>query len=237
MSMNLDYTIFSVEDDSEIAEVINLSLKSQGFNVFSFGSGEEFLGAIKLKKPNMVLLDLMLPGVQGIDVLKKLKSDPDFRDVVIVIVSAKSMVQDRIEGLDLGADDYIPKPFDINELISRINAHYRRHIQSNIKETSNAIVIGERSLDTDNKVVRYQGKLVDLTPSEYKVAEMLFVGRGKVVNKNDIAVEIYGETTDADRLKKQYRTIDMHIKAIREKLGDTEKNFIKTVFNAGYRID
>lgn len=235
--MNLDYTIFSVEDDSEIADVIRLALKGQGFDVFSFGSGEEFLGAIKLKKPNMVLLDLMLPGIQGIEVLKKTREDSELSDVVVIIISAKSMVQDRIEGLDLGADDYIPKPFDINELISRINAHYRRHIKSNINTSDNVISIGLRSLDVGNRVVRYDGKIVDLTPSEYKVAEMLFIGRGKAVSKNDIALAIYGENQDPERLKKQHRTIDMHIKSIREKLFDVNKDFIKTVFNVGYTID
>ena len=237
ISMNLGYTIFSVEDDTEIAEVISLSLQGQGFDVYTFESGEEFLGAVKLKKPNMVLLDLMLPGIQGMEVLKKIRADQSLKDVVVVIISAKSMVSDKIDGLDSGADDYIAKPFDINELVSRINAHYRRHIKSHMESGYSLITIGERSLDFDNKTVHYRGKLVDLTPSEYKVAEMLFIGRGKIVNKGDIALAIYGETSDPDKQRREYRTIDMHIKAIREKIGDTDRTFIKTVFNTGYRIE
>jgi DNA-binding response OmpR family regulator len=231
-----DYTIYSVEDDTEIADIISLALRGQGFDVSIFGTGEEFFDALKQKKPNMVLLDMMLPGIQGRDVLKELRSNPKNADIVVVIVSAKSMVSDKIDGLDLGADDYIAKPFDINEFVSRINAHYRRHIQTE-HEATKTLKIEPYIIDYDNKTIRKNNVLIEITPSEYEIAELLFLHHGSVVSKNEISEKLYGKTEDPEKAKKQFRTIDMHVKDLRQKLGDVDKRFIQTIFGNGYQID
>lgn len=232
-----NYTIYSVEDDNEIADIISLALKGQGFDISVFGDGETFLKAVSQKKPNMVLLDMMLPTIQGRDILKLLRSDPSNQDIVIIIVSAKSMVSDKIDGLNLGADDYIAKPFDINEFISRINAHARRHLQSETAKAGNTLKLKSYLIDFDNKTVHKNNKLLNLTPSEYQVCELLFRNHGNLVSKQEISDAIYGETSDNEKLKKQFRTIDMHVKAIRQKLSDDNKTFIRTIFGNGYQID
>jgi len=225
------YLIYSVEDDAEIAHIINLTLKKQGYEVMTFPSGEDFLKAFKLRKPNMVLLDMMLPGIQGKDILHQIRSDKSNENIVIIIVSAKSLVIDKVDGLDEGADDYISKPFDLMEFMSRINAHARRSIKNDIK------TIGDISLDFGNKTVKQRGSLVDLTPSEYQITEMLFKHQGQVVLKSDIALMIYGSTDDQVKLKKEFRTIDMHVKDIRQKIGDSNRTFIVTVYNGGFQIN
>lgn len=231
-----DYTIYSVEDDIEISDIIGLALRSQGYDISIYGTGEEFFAALQEKKPNMVLLDMMLPGIQGRDVLRTLRSDPKNQDIVVIIVSARSLVSDKIDGLDLGADDYIAKPFDINEFVSRINAHYRRHIQTEHGNT-NTLKIDPYVIDFDNKTIRKNNILVDITPSEYEIAELLFLRHGSIVSKNEISLKLYGETEDPEKAKKQFRTIDMHVKDLRQKLGDNEKKFIHTIFGNGYQID
>jgi DNA-binding response OmpR family regulator len=231
-----EYLIYSIEDDSDIADIICLALRGQGFHVTNFPTGEEFLTAFQKKKPNMILLDLMLPGIQGRDILRQIRGNPENHDIVIIIVSAKSLVTDKIDGLNLGADDYIAKPFDINEFISRINAHYRRHIQSRLNE-GNTLSIQNYTIDFDNKTVKMNNELVNLTPSEYEVAALLFANHGKVVSKNDISMALYGQTTDDEKLRKQYRTIDMHVKDLRQKLKDSDKMLLRTIFGNGYQID
>jgi two-component system alkaline phosphatase synthesis response regulator PhoP len=233
--MSTDYTIYSIEDDPEIADIICLALRGQGFDVVNFGTGEDFLKAMDSKKPNMILLDMMLPGIQGRDLLKILRSNPQYQNIVIIIVSAKSLVSDKIDGLNLGADDYIAKPFDINEFISRINAHYRRHIQAE-RSNSTTLSIGDYVIDLDNKTIKKGGVLINVTKSEYDISELLFLHRGTTVSKLEISEKLYGPVSDPDKLKKQFRTIDMHVKDLRQKLGDSQKSFILTVFGNGYTI-
>lgn len=225
------YLIYSIEDDAEIAHIINVTLKKQGYEVMTFGSGEDFFKAFEVRKPNMILLDMMLPGIQGKDLLKKIRADKSNENIVIIIVSAKSLIMDKVDGLDEGADDYIAKPFDLMEFMSRINAHARRSINKNIK------LIGKYTIDMANKTIKSEGKLVDVTPSEYLIAEMLFKNQGRVVLKKDIASSLYGEESNPLKLKKEFRTIDMHVKDLRKKLGDNDRTFIVTVYNGGFQIN
>jgi two-component system alkaline phosphatase synthesis response regulator PhoP len=210
-------------------------LRGQGFDVTNFGTGEDFLKAFEVKKPNMILLDMMLPGIQGRDLLKILRSNPQNQNIVIIIVSAKSLVSDKIDGLNLGADDYIAKPFDINEFISRINAHYRRHTQAEHNSTK-TLNIKDYVIDLDNKTIKKGTSLLDITPSEYDIAELLFLNEGKTVSKLEVAEKLYGTTDDQEKLRKEFRTIDMHVKDLRQKLSDSDKSFIQTVFGNGYTI-
>jgi two-component system alkaline phosphatase synthesis response regulator PhoP len=226
-----NYLIYSVEDDAEIAHIINLTLSKQGYDVVTFDTGEDFLKTFSKRKPNMVLLDMMLPGIQGKEILHEIRKDKANEDVVVIIVSAKSLTIDKVDGLDEGADDYISKPFDLMEFMSRINAHARRSLARNIVTASSF------TFDFDNRSFKNSGVLINLTPAETKVISLLFASKGSIVEKKDIAKELYGETSDPEKIKKEYRTIDMYIKSLRRKSGDADKSFITTVFNRGYKIN
>ena len=173
----------------------------------------------------MVLLDMMLPGVQGKDILKEIRKDHVNDDIQVIIISAKTMIMDKVDGLDLGADDYIEKPFDLMELMSRVNAHARRN------KAVEAIAIGSLTLDLENRILKKKGNLIDLTPSEYKVAELLFKEEGKTVTREQLASVLYDDITKSDS-----RTLDMHIKSIRAKIGDKDQDFIVSVYGSGYKI-
>lgn len=235
MSMK-DYLIYSIEDDPDISDILHIALRGQDYSVSCFSSGEEFLEAFKKKRPNMILLDMMLPGIQGRDLLKIIRKEEVNQNIIIIIVSAKSLVTDKIDGLNLGADDYIAKPFDINEFISRINAHYRRYMQNHIFK-ENVLEIRNCVFDFENRTLKLNGNLVNLTPSEVSIAEMLFKNHGNVVTKSEIAKNLYGETDSDEKMKKQYRTIDMMVKELRRKVQDTDKTFIQTVFGSGYLLN
>lgn len=233
-----DYLIYSIEDDPDIADILSLALRGQGYSIVNFENGEDFFSEFAKKKPDMILLDMMLPTIQGREILKAIRKDEENKDIIIIIVSAKSMVSDKIDGLNLGADDYIAKPFDINEFISRINAHYRRHSQNSLKSGfGHVLSLNRYKIDFDNKTLWDDKKLVDLTPSEYNIVSLLFKNHLNIVSKEEISKLLYGPTTEKEKLRKQYRTIDMLIKDIRTKINDDDKDFIKTVFGTGYVIN
>jgi two-component system alkaline phosphatase synthesis response regulator PhoP len=219
------YLIYSIEDDTDIAHIIEVTLSKQGYEVKVFPTGEAFLDAFTIRKPNMVLLDMMLPGIQGKDVLKEIRKDHANDDIQVIIVSARTMTMDKVDGLDLGADDYIDKPFDLMELMSRVNAHARRN------KSVPQITIGSLNLDLENHILRKKNAIIDLTPSEYKVVELLFKEEGKTVTREQLAITLYSDITKADS-----RTLDMHIKSIRAKIGDKDQNIIVSVYGSGYKI-
>ena len=160
---NMANLIYSVEDDINISKIIALTLKKQGYEVLSFSDGSSFLEAFSKRKPDLVLLDLMLPDIDGFDILRKLRADKDNDDIEIMIVSAKSQIVDKVDGLDLGADDYLEKPFDILELISRVNAKFRRN-----KKTSR-ISIDQVTVDFERRTCQVAGDEVALTNAEFTI--------------------------------------------------------------------
>ena len=141
----MQYEIYSVEDDSSIANLINITLTKQGYKVLSFSDGESFLKAFKEKKPDLALIDLMLPDISGSEIIKTIRSDVSNDDINIIVISANRMIMDKVGNLDLGADDYIEKPFDLLELISRVNAHLRR------RKKSDVLSVGNLSIDTSKR--------------------------------------------------------------------------------------
>ena len=155
--------IYSVEDDVNISKIIAITLRKQGYEVISFQDGTSFLEAFKTRKPDLVLLDLMLPDIDGFDIIRKLRADKENDDVDIMIVSAKSQVIDKVDGLDLGADDYLEKPFDILELISRVNAKFRR------TKKQTRITIDKVTIDFDRRTCVSDGKDVSLTNAEFTI--------------------------------------------------------------------
>lgn len=219
----MDYLIYSVEDDQDIAHLIKVALTKQGFQVVSFANGEDFFKQFETKKPNMVLLDMMLPGISGSEILKSLRKNHENDEIDIIIVSANNMTMDKVDGLDLGADDYIEKPFDILELMSRVNAKARRHRRKRV------LLVKNIEIDFDKYTCTKDDELVNLTVKEFDIISLLFEKRGKVVTREDIIGKLWG--TDAYF---ETRTVDMHIKSLRQKLGE---DLIMTVRGIGYMVN
>ncbi len=218
------FVIYSIEDDRDIAQIINKTLSKQGYEVKTFVNGKDFLTAFKETKPDLILLDLMLPDYSGLELLKIIRGDKANDDIDIIIVSAKHMLVDKVEGLDLGADDYIEKPFDLLELMSRVNAKLRRHKRKTIPITLNNL-----TLDPLKRECIYNGKEVSLTNKEFDILMLLVENNGRVLTREDLFMKIWG----AD-FAFETRTLDMHIKSIRKKTND---DLIKTIYGKGYKMD
>ncbi len=217
--------IYSVEDDEDISLIINKTLTKQGFTVKSFENGKKFLEQFKLETPDIVLLDLMLPDMSGSDIIKKIRSNQKYDNVHIIVVSAKHMTMDKVENLDLGADDYIEKPFDLLELMSRVEAHARRLRKSNL------IKIGDIELDVAKRECIYQNKPVDLTVKEFDILLLLAKNAPNVLSRDQIFEEIWNTNQIVES-----RSLDMHIKTLRSKLNDDGK-LIKSIYGIGYKLN
>lgn len=218
------YCIYSLEDDENISRIISLALTKQDYSVSTFSDGQSFLKAFDEKKPDLVLLDLMLPDISGEEIIKRIRSDKANENVEIMVISAKSQVIDKVNNLDLGADDYLEKPFDVLELISRVNAKYRRH------KINSAITIGTVMIDFNKRVCELAGKEILLTNAEFTILYELMKNSDNVVSRDDLLSVLWG-----DKQAYETRTIDVHIKSLRTKLGD-EGRRIHTVYGVGYRF-
>ena len=218
----MDYLIYSIEDDKDIAHILNVMVDKQGYQIKTFFDGKSFFDNFNKQKPNMILLDINLPDINGLEILKKLRSNPKNDDIEIIIISANRLVIDKVDGLDLGADDYIEKPFDILELMSRINAHVRRFKRNQI------INIGNITIDKNAHLVKKNQDVIQLTNKEFDVLVYLCENKGNVVSRDQILDAIWGQGAY------ESRTIDMHIKSLRKKLDDND--LIQTVYGIGYRV-
>lgn len=222
----MEYLIYSVEDDRDISHLINVTLSKQGYKVVSFYDGESFFKALETTTPNIILLDIMLPGISGTEILSKVRSLQKYNDVEIIIISAKSMILDKVQGFELGADDYIDKPFNILELISRVNAKLRRLKKDRI------FTYGDITLNQDKRICLKNDQEIQLTTKEFDILTILFNANGKVLSREKILNEIWGYDAIYET-----RTVDMHIKSIRQKLEDIDKKLIATVHGVGYKIN
>lgn len=220
---NMANLIYSVEDDINISKIIALTLKKQGYEVLSFSDGSSFLETFSKRKPDLVLLDLMLPDIDGFDILRKLRADKDNDDIEIMIVSAKSQIVDKVDGLDLGADDYLEKPFDILELISRVNAKFRRN------KKSTRISIDQVTVDFERRTCQVAGDEVALTNAEFTILYELMKASDKVVSRDSLLNVLWG-----DKDSYESRTIDVHVRSLRTKLKAQGKHIV-SVYGIGYR--
>ncbi len=220
-------TIFCVEDDSNIRELIEYTLNSADFTVEAFENAASFFDRLASAKPDAVLLDIMLPDMDGTEILKRLRSENATRDIGIIMLTAKSDRMDRIRNLDMGADDYITKPFDVLELISRVKALLRRTIKADNTEVSFERI----RLDLNKRTVYADGSEITLTYKEFELLHMLLAAKGAVVSRENIISKIWGTNFEGES-----RTLDVHIRTLRQKLGDASSH-IETVRNVGYRIN
>lgn len=220
--------IYIVEDDKNIREIEMFALKNSGYAVEEFENAKSFFSRSVEKVPDLVLLDIMLPDMDGLEIVKKLRSRPDTVRVPIILVTAKTTELDKVKGLDIGADDYLTKPFGVMELISRVKALLRR---SRALQDDKQMVLGDITLDSERREVHVGGELCELTFKEFELLKLLMVNAGIVLHRDMIMSDVWGTDYEGES-----RTLDMHIKTLRQKLGEAG-NMIKTVRNVGYKME
>lgn len=220
--------IYIVEDDKNIREIEMFALKNSGYVVEEFENAKSFFSRSVEKVPDLVLLDIMLPDMDGLEIVKKLRSRPDTVRVPIILVTAKTTELDKVKGLDIGADDYLTKPFGVMELLSRVKALLRR---SRALQDDKQLVLGDITLDSERREVHVGGELCELTFKEFELLKLLMVNAGIVLHRDTIMSDVWGTDYEGES-----RTLDMHIKTLRQKLGEAG-NMIKTVRNVGYKME
>ena len=219
--------VFIVEDDEDIREIVIYALVSAGFEAVGFETGDDFFNAIELELPSLVLLDIMLPKDDGLTILKRLRSVSKTTKIPVIMLTAKNSEYDKVKGLDMGADDYISKPFGVMELISRVNAVLRR----SGSETDEKMEYSGLSIDHARREVTSVGATVKLTYKEYELLHFLLLNSGLVLSREKIMAAVWGFDFEGES-----RTVDMHIKTLRQKLGEAG-GLIKTVRNVGYKLE
>lgn len=219
--------IYLVEDDSSIRELVVYTLNNSGFVAQGFPSSKEFWSEIKVKKPNLILLDIMLPVEDGLRILSKIRDNFEYESIPVIMLTAKNTEYDRVVGLDKGADDYIAKPFGMMELISRIKAVLRR---SGAVKKDKELVAGQLVLNTEKHTVTQDGEIINLTFKEFELLKLLLENKGIVLKRDRILENIWGYDFDGET-----RTVDVHIRTLRSKIGNSG-SLIETVRGIGYKI-
>lgn len=218
--------IYLVEDDKSNRELVLYTLRATGFEAVGFERGEELWKALEERRPNLILLDIMLPGEDGLTILKKLRTSAPTSRIPVIMLTAKGSEYDKVIGLDTGADDYIPKPFGMMELVSRIRAVLRRAEPTQIVE----YVQGDLYVNATNHTVRACGEPVSLTLKEFDLLLYLLEAKGTVLTRDAILNHVWGYEFDGET-----RTVDVHIRTLRHKLGECG-NYIETIRGVGYKI-
>ena len=222
--------IIVVEDEPDIREIMLYNLRREGYEAEGFESGSEGLEAIRAKQPNLVILDLMLPGMDGLTVCQQVRAEAAIKATPIIIVSAKEEESDVVIGLGLGADDYVPKPFSPRELLARVKAVLRRSQQADQGDQHERVVIGDLIIDLEKHSVTVDGQLVKLTATEFKLLYQLASHPGRAYTREQLLNRVVG-----DGVVVVDRNIDVHIRAVRKKIGNYADH-IQTVRGVGYRF-
>ena len=221
--------VFIVEDEPDLRDTLTYNFENEGFTVKSFSNGESFLESLAKNKPNLVILDLMLPGISGLDVCRELRSDDNFNDIAVVMLTAKSEEIDRIVGFELGADDYVTKPFSVRELILRVKVLLKKRVESSANEK--ILAFGPITMNLDAHDVEVDGKNIILTALEFKLLKHLLKRKGRVQTRDQLLGDVWGYSSEVTT-----RTVDTHIKRLREKLGEPG-DLIQTIRGVGYRFN
>ncbi|HEC77970.1 MAG TPA: response regulator transcription factor [candidate division WOR-3 bacterium] len=228
-SARRELLIFVVEDEPGILELVSVHLRKSGFKVEGFPNSDSFQKAINTQSPDLIILDLMLPDADGFDICKYLKNSDEFSHIPIIILTARGEETDRVLGLELGADDYVTKPFSLRELVARVKAVLRRKERK--EETKKIEIGGILTIDLQKYEVTMGSKKIELTPTEFRILKILSERKGWVYTRNQILENLWGRDKDVFD-----RTIDVHIKNLRKKLGPAGK-FIKNVRGIGYKLE
>ena len=220
--------IWCVDDDNTIRDIEVYTLTQTGFDAKGFADGISMLEALKTEKPELIVLDIMLPGKDGVEVLKEIRQSPETRKIPVIMATAKGTEMDKIQGLDTGADDYLVKPFGVMEMVSRIKAVLRR---CEPDEKEEVLSIGEITLSDKEHLVTVNGEKVVLTFKDFEILKLFMQSPGIVFSRDKLLSEVWG----IDYLGES-RTVDMHIKTLRQKLGDAGA-LIETVIGVGYKME
>lgn len=218
--------VYIVEDDTSIRELEMYALKNANFDVIGFGEGTSFLNELDKKIPDMILLDIMLPQDDGLQLLTQIRNTPQYSDIPVVMVTAKTSEIDAVKGLDMGADDYITKPFGVMELVSRVKAILRR----TEKKAKPVLAYKDILLDEGRHTVLVSGSEVDLTYKEYEILKHLIRNKGIVLTRDRLMEIVWGYDFEQGN-----RTVDVHIQSLRKKLGNAGEH-IRTIRNVGYKV-
>jgi len=227
--MTMANKVFIVEDEPDLRDTLKYNFENEGFLVESFANGESFIDFIEKKKPNLVVLDLMLPGLSGLDVCRELRSKDKYDDISVIMLTAKSEEIDRIVGFELGADDYVTKPFSVRELILRVKVLLKKRADNPSNEQ--ILEFGPISMNLEAHDVSINGESILLTALEFKLLKHLLKRKGRVQTRDQLLGDVWGYSSEVTT-----RTVDTHIKRLREKLGKPG-DFIQTIRGVGYKFN
>jgi len=226
-------SILIVDDEQHILELLKFNLRKEGYNTFEADSGVQALEILKNNKVDLVILDIMMSDKDGYEVLKEIRFNRDTKNLPVILLSAKSEEIDKILGLELGADDYITKPFSVKELVVRVKALLRR-VESLKPEVEDKVKFGDVEVDFSKRTVKKNNQDVPLSFKEFELLKLLIENKGRVLDRDFILQRVWGYEFDGDT-----RTVEVHIRFLRRKLEDDEKNprYIETVRGVGYRFN
>lgn len=225
----MDDTVLLVEDESDVVDLLRYHLRKAGFKVLVENSGSAGLEAVRKNMPDAVILDIMLPGMTGLEVCRTMKSDPLLASVPVLMLTAKSDVKDRVKGLELGAEDYVTKPFSPKEVVLRVQALLKRLRSGSSVGTT--LESGSIILDKTTLTARLDGNRLDLTTTEFKLLTAFLNNPARTLSRDLLLKDVWGYASGADT-----RTVDTHIRRLREKLGD-HADRLETVRGEGYRLN
>lgn len=220
--------IWCVDDDNTIRDLEVYTLEQTGFQAKGFADGISMLKALESEMPELIILDIMLPEMDGVEILKKIRADQRYKNIPVIMATAKGTEMDKIGGLNSGADDYLVKPFGVMEMVARVNAVLRRMAKD---EDEGTLVVGNISMKEKEHMVFVQGEKVELTHKEFELLKFFMEHREVVFSRDELMNNIWGMVYVAET-----RTVDMHIKTLRQKLGSAGGQ-IKTVIGVGYRLE
>ncbi len=221
--------IWCVDDDNTIREIEVYTLEQTGFEARGFSDGISMLESLKTEIPELIILDIMMPEMDGLEVLKKLRSQPEYKNIPVIMATAKGTEMDKIGGLNSGADDYLVKPFGVMEMVARVKAVLRRTVKES--PTNDGISVGSIVLKEQEHKVVADGENVELTHKEFEILKLFMQNPNMVFSRDKLMSEVWGTDYVGET-----RTVDMHIKTLRQKLG-VAGGQIKTVIGVGYRLD
>lgn len=221
--------ILVIDDEPDVTDLLDYKLKSEGFSVRTSNNPAQILGEVKDFLPDLIILDIMMPEFDGLQVCRMIRSNASLERIPIIFLTAKGEMEDRVEGLEAGADDYLSKPFNTRELVLRINSIFKRITDGDERKTS-TMTVGAISVDIERHRVTVKGKDVTLTATEFRLLHLLMSRTGKVVNRDELLSHVWNYSAEVET-----RTIDTHIRRLREKL-DSEGDMIKTVRGVGYKM-
>lgn len=221
--------ILVVDDEADVTELVSYHLKAKGYQVETVNNPNVSIGAARSFLPDLVVLDIMMPDLSGVQICRMLRADPQFKRVPIIFLTAKAEEGDRIQGFEVGCDDYVCKPFSTKELVLRIQSIFRR-LNEGPRVEAKQIAIGQIVLDVERHQVTVQGRPIELTATEFKLLRLLMERRGRVQTREHLLINVWNYETEIET-----RTVDTHIRRLREKLG-SEADWIETIRGVGYRL-